>query len=83
MTSDKAQDDGARVVDMPTDPWRAIKAGTIVLAASKSEPGWWEAEVISVHQPGDMLALQWVGYEDQPKFMTARRSVGLMPQSKT
>lgn len=83
MTSDKTQNDGARVVEMPAaDPWRAIKAGTIVLATSKSEPGWWEAEVIGVQEQGDMITIKWVGYEDEPKFMVPRRWVGLKPPTK-
>jgi hypothetical protein len=78
MTSDTAQNDDARVAETVSgDPWDRIQVGAQVLAIAPNEPGWWDAEVIGLHEKGSMITLKWVGFDDLPKFMVSRYSVAL------
>ena len=55
----------------PTNPWEAIKVGTIVLCYDP-EPGpersWWECIVQSVTPDGRHLKVRWKNYPDQRAF---------------
>ena len=63
---------------MATDPWDAIKVGSVVLAQDASdEPGWWEAVVTSIGPDGETLTLRWRDYPKLPQEKFKRTEVSI------
>ncbi|WP_036283948.1 hypothetical protein [Methylocystis sp. ATCC 49242] len=61
----------------PAKGWGDIGAGSLVLATTGPNEGWYEAVVIEVH--GDLLKLQWWSWPDEPLFARKISQVGLLP----
>ncbi|WP_036281124.1 hypothetical protein [Methylocystis sp. ATCC 49242] len=62
----------------PAKGWGDIGAGSLVLATTGPNEGWYEAVVIEVH--GDLLKLQWWSWPDEPLFARKISQVGLLPR---
>jgi hypothetical protein len=53
-----------------------IAAGSVVLATVGAGEGWWEADVLEVHD--DLLTLQWRDGPDEPSFVRRKSQIALL-----
>jgi hypothetical protein len=51
-------------------------AGMVVLASVGAGEGWWEADVLEVHD--DLLTLQWRDCPDEPSFVRRKSQIALL-----
>ncbi len=61
----------------PPISWDEIGGGSVVLATTGPNEGWFESAVIEMH--GDLLKLKWCGWPDEPLFARKITQVGLLP----
>lgn len=62
--------------DVPTD-WQKIKFGSLVLAFSNEDEGWWEAVVVKAAS-NNLYTLRWRDYPDQGDFVRTRKHIALL-----
>ncbi len=60
----------------PAD-WDEIGLGSLVLATTGTDDGWWEALVIRLD--GDVLTLKWRDFPREPVVMRRRTELALLP----
>lgn len=63
----------------PGDPANAIRVGTVVLASTSRDEGWWEAVVVKLEQNGGTLRLRWKDYPSDPEFTKPLMRVVIPP----
>jgi len=70
---------GSAVPPPPKRPldWDEIGIGSVVLATSGLDEGWWESVVIGVN--GEAFSLKWRDYPGEPVFVRRRSEVALLP----
>jgi hypothetical protein len=57
--------------------WGDIGVGSVVLATTGPDQGWYEAEVVEIHD--DLLTLTWCSWPEEPQFLRKMSQVGLLP----
>lgn len=57
--------------------WADIQVGSVVLATTGPDQGWYEAEVIEILD--DLLKLRWRSWPEEPVFARRFSQVGLLP----
>jgi hypothetical protein len=57
--------------------WGDIGVGGVVLATTGPDEGWYEAEVVEIHD--DLLTLTWCSWPEEPQFLRKMSQVGLLP----
>jgi hypothetical protein len=57
-------------------PLGAVVAGSMVLASLGAGDGWWEADVLEVHD--DLLTLRWRDCPDEPSFVRRKSQIALL-----
>ena len=57
--------------------WDEIKIGSLVLATTGIEDGWWEAIIESID--GDILTCRWRDYPTEPNALRRRNELALLP----
>lgn len=66
-----------------SDPWVALKVGSMALVFDKlNGEGWFEAVVLEVSKDGGTLTLRWRDAPEMKKFKAARRSVSILSPIK-
>jgi hypothetical protein len=70
-----ARADEALATPQPTG-WADIEVGSVVLATTGPDEGWYEAEVIEIL---DDLMLRWCSWPDDPVIARRFSQVGLLP----
>jgi hypothetical protein len=56
--------------------WDEIEIGSLVLATTGIEDGWWEAIIESID--GDILTCRWRDYPTEPNVMRRRNELALL-----
>lgn len=56
-----------------------IKVGSVVLASTSRDEGWWEAVVVKLEQNGGTLRLRWKDYPSDPEFTKPLMRVVIPP----
>jgi hypothetical protein len=57
--------------------WDEIEIGSLVLATTGIEDGWWEAIIESID--GDILTCRWRDYPTEPNVLRRRSELALLP----
>ena len=68
---------GASHAPKRPDDWDVIGIGSVVLATSGVEDGWWESIVIGVN--GESFTLKWRDFPRDPVFVRPRTELALLP----
>jgi len=58
--------------------WGGITLGSLVLATTTPQEGWWEALVTEVKDEG-LFVLKWRDSPDDPPFLRRAHQLGLLP----
>ena len=56
--------------------WDEIEIGSLVLATTGIEDGWWEAIIESID--GDILTCRWRDYPTEPNVLRGRNELALL-----
>ncbi len=65
----------------PPAGWADIGVGSVVLATTGPDQGWYESEVIEILD--DLLRLRWCSWPDDPVIARRFTQVGLLPPNGT
>lgn len=66
-----------------SDPWAALKVGSMALVFDKvNKEGWFEAVVLEVSKNGETLTLRWRDAPQLKKFKAVRRAVSILSAIK-
>src|SRR3954469_4933678 len=68
---------GAPTAPKRPQDWDEIGIGSLVLATTGVEDGWWESIVIGVN--GDAFSLKWRDFPRERVFVPPRSELGLLP----
>jgi hypothetical protein len=60
--------------------WDDIEIGSLVLATTGVEDGWWESVVLGSN--GEALTLKWRDFPGEPTFIRRRSELALLPVAK-
>ncbi|MBG0794072.1 hypothetical protein IYY11_11905 [Methylocystis sp. H62] len=60
--------------------WGDIGVGSVMLATTGPDEGWYEAEVVEIHD--DLLTLTWCSWPEEPQFLRKISQVGLLPPTQ-